>query len=405
MTCSSKGRWLRVPLAVLMAACGSERTTAPPIGTIEVSVVTVGVDPDPDGYSVSLDGNHHVDLPGDGSVTLDGIELGSHVVSLGGLASNCSAVETADVRLHGLSRDAEVAFEVSCQAAIRGRILFAAEGEDGQLRLHTILPDGSDMQRVSDFVLNPIAPLAHLSPDGTRIALTGTGDSGRATIFTMNADGSDVVRLTDLYFSRDPRWSPDGERLAFEGATSLAEWSDGSTDIYVVDADGSNLVNLSAHPTRDFQPAWSPDGEVIAFVSDRHEPPEDWRSFFTDWAIYLVDADGATEPSALTLGLPLRQYSPTWSPDPLRITFYVHPGTTDTPSGLYIMTRGTDEMARLSGCSEGYAPTWSPDGTQYVVVRVVPRQLCMTNEVEGPSILLTDPSYAAESPSWSQWHP
>lgn len=405
MTFGPKPRCWLSALLLGTVSCGEAPTAAPLLGAIDVSVLTTGADPDPDGYSVKLDGSDFARVPVNGSVTLDGIELGLHAVGLGGLASNCDAGETIDVSLHGLSREAEVTFEVSCRAAIRDRLLFAAEGEDDQWRLHTVLPDGSDLRRVSDFVLNPIAPLAHLSPDGTRIAATGTGDNGRAAIFIMDADGSNVRGFTDLYYSRDPRWSPDGGRLAFEGATSLEEWGGGWTDIYVIDTDGSNLLNLSQHPTRDFQPEWSPDGRTVAFVSDRHEPPDEWNSFFTDWAIYFVDSDGGAAPIAVTLALPLRQYSPTWNPDPDRITFYVHPGTQETPSGLYIMTLGTNEMTRLSGCAEGYAPTWSPDGTEYVVVNVVPAQLCMTSEGSTASVLITDPSYRTESPSWSQWHP
>ncbi len=60
-----------------------------------------------------------------------------------------------------------------------------------------------------------------------------------------------------------PVWSPDGTRLAFVLPTAYA------TDIYIVNADGTNFQNITNSPTYDFWPAWSPDGTKLAFVSDR----------------------------------------------------------------------------------------------------------------------------------------
>ncbi len=61
----------------------------------------------------------------------------------------------------------------------------------------------------------------------------------------------------------EPIWSPDGTRLAFVLSSAYA------TDIYMVNADGTNFQNLTNSPTYDFWPAWSPDGTKLAFVSDR----------------------------------------------------------------------------------------------------------------------------------------
>ena len=55
-------------------------------------------------------------------------------------------------------------------------------------------------------------------------------------------------------------------------------------DIYVIDTNGDNLLNLTNHPDRDWNPSWSPDGKRIAFVSNRT------RDFNPD--IYVMDADG-----------------------------------------------------------------------------------------------------------------
>jgi Tol biopolymer transport system component len=64
-----------------------------------------------------------------------------------------------------------------------------------------------------------------------------------------------------------PAWSPDGTRIAFMGGP------DGPTeyDIWVMNADGSNPVQLTDSPGPDWWPAWSPDGTRIAFASVRDD--------------------------------------------------------------------------------------------------------------------------------------
>jgi len=102
------------------------------------------------------------------------------------------------------------------------------------------------------------------SADGTRIAVAA-GRDGSAEIYVINADGSDMERLTNNSAADSwPTWSPDGARIAF------ASGRDGNTEIYVMNADGSDaerLTNDGDDGARE--PAWSPDGTEIAFTSER----------------------------------------------------------------------------------------------------------------------------------------
>jgi Tol biopolymer transport system component len=87
-------------------------------------------------------------------------------------------------------------------------------------------------------------------------------DGGRAPfareakeIFVVNADGSGLRNLTDNDGANDdPVWSPDGRAIAFTSDR------DGNVEIYVMEADGGNERNVSQNAADDFDPAWSPRG-------------------------------------------------------------------------------------------------------------------------------------------------
>ena len=174
---------------------------------------------------------------------------------------------------------------------------------------------------------------------------------GNSEIYTMNADGTNQTRLTyNDAIDEAPQWSPDGSKIAFQSMR------DGNWEIYIIDADGSNLMNLTDDSGNDRTPLWSPDGSKIAFQSDRGDPS-------LGYDIYIMNADGSG-PMDIT-HMEGIQGSHAWRPDGEKLLFQTW-GVNGRYCEIYTVNQdGTDKMiVGESGYGTGdYFLTWSHDGS------------------------------------------
>lgn len=150
-------------------------------------------------------------------------------------------------------------------------------------------PDGSNPHALTN--KDDIDP--SWSPDGSMISFASSR-SGARQLFVMNADGSDIRQVTDLNnMGGRNTWSPDGSRLAFYRGPK------GDRNIYVINVDGTGLVKLTDGGD-NLGPSWSPDGNWIVFTSFRDGNNE----------LYIIHPDG-TGLTRLT-NSPISDWQPRW---------------------------------------------------------------------------------------------
>ena len=160
------------------------------------------------------------------------------------------------------------------------------------------------------------------APDGARLAISLDRDSD-GDIFLMNADESGLDKITDDpgtdFF---PAWSPDGARITFMSDRA------GDLDIYVMDADGSNIVAVSQAEGAEWFPTWSPDGTRIAWFSGEFSGGD---SFFPIYMlqgdVYVANADGSDLRNVSNLDFEMMPgvnfIGLDWSPDGSQLVFGV----------------------------------------------------------------------------------
>ena len=209
---------------------------------------------------------------------------------------------------------------------------------DGDLEIFIMRADGTNVRQLTDSDGWDFWP--DWFPDGSRIAFTSLR-TGVPNVYIMNVDGSDQQALTDdpvlgcfqpdvspngkdvlamcspefepptiwrigvtdgamipltlpgPHEDLDPQWSPNGKRVVFSSSRS------GAPKLWLMDADGGNVTQLTTAPGRDFNPTFSPNGQQIAW----------WKFRFGQGDIFVMNADGSgqvniTNTAATTEGFP-----------------------------------------------------------------------------------------------------
>jgi hypothetical protein len=261
----------------------------------------------------------------------------------------------------GVRADEQQEFPPAMPAA--GRIVYTRQALD-EFDMFTSDPDGSNETRLSD--INESAAgedQPRWSPDGQRIAFSTFRD-GAATLHILDAHGG-VPRTVVVRdgMSGDAAWSPDGRCLVYNGGRAddemrfdLKVWCDDGSP------DGSRRTLTDTPEIDERDPDWSPDGTRIAFVALPHAPAPADR-----WTLHSVRSDGTDRRQVLALSDEHIRF-PRHDPSGERIGFIGN--RQNLPFGaLSTFDPLTGRRERLCELASD-AWTWSPDGSEILFANI-----------------------------------
>jgi Tol biopolymer transport system component len=241
-----------------------------------------------------------------------------------------------------------------------GRKIAFLSRRDGQQEIYVVNADGTGLRRLTNSPKGEFGPT--WSPDGQKIAFLRLLRQ-RGELYVMNADGSGERRLMPRNGKRPiwslpvgVAWSPDGRMLAFS-----MNW-----DLYVINAGGGGLRNLTHSPANDYFHTWLPGGRIV-FSSDRGGT----SARAVDNQLYLMNADGSG----------LRNLSREWGPGqwgwPIPVVALSPSGEQvifasgpNNNGSLYVMNAdGSGRRKLVDRMKTDVSSVWSPDGRRIAFLK------------------------------------
>jgi TolB protein len=235
-------------------------------------------------------------------------------------------------------------------ASLAGTKIVFVSNRTGAKEIWAMDYDGANQRPITKY--GSISTTPAVSPDGTKVAFTSyvrsqpeilihsLETSRRLPFFNQNAS-----------MNATPSFTPDGRQIVF--SSTLAG---GYAQIYIADANGSNLKRLTHSRFVEVEPKVNPKtGNEVVFVSGRSGPQQ----------IYKMNIEG-TDIVRLTTGEG-EASNPGWNPDGQHIAFSWTRGFEPGNFNVFVMNVATREYVQLThGQGRNENPTWAPDGRHLV---------------------------------------
>jgi Tol biopolymer transport system component/tRNA A-37 threonylcarbamoyl transferase component Bud32 len=180
--------------------------------------------------------------------------------------------------------------------------------------------------------------------------------AGPRNLWTLALDSSAPPRQLTQFQSSSvthAALSPDGSRIAY------ASMETGNSEIWTMNADGSNPFQVTHDPAADYWPAWTADGKWLAFGSARTSPQQLWKVPSTGGTAVQLTKEGGTRGD--------------WSPADDRIVY-----SAESPGGGALKVAAFDGNVLLRipyADAAGALPVWSPDGRRFSAIHREGREL------------------------------
>jgi len=402
-------------------------------GVIEVTTVTSGVDLDPNGYRVSLDGGQDQPVGVNAVLRLSGVGGGDHLVYLGDAAPNCQVSgdnpRTLTVAVGGLTRDtARTSFVVTCESATgtAARIITATSGADAD-------PDGYGMgvdcyydcyynyhyetMSPNDMVVLAAVPSGShtFQIDGVAPNCTVSGENPRTVhvaggattdiVFTVGCTAFGRIQVTTSTTGVD--LDANGYRITANGATSNIAANETVTlsglvaGSYTVSLSGVSLNCTVTTPHPVVVSVTSGTTVTVAFGTACTAATQLAFAMNTSTGFEIHTVGSNDGPIIRLTNNTVYEDAPDWSPDGLQLAFR---SDRDGNREIYVMDASGAGQTRLTNdAASDYRPTWSPDGTKiaFVTDRNGNAEIYVMNANGTGVQRLTNHSATDDDPAWS----
>jgi len=217
----------------------------------------------------------------------------------------------------------------------------------------------------------------------SRIAFAGKRD-GKRNVYVCDADGANMMQIThDNVICRCIEWSPDMSKIIYTGYLSSY------ADVYTINMSNNSRRKVSSYPGINVGAVYSPDGNRIAIVLSKDGNPD----------LYLMDASGGN-PRRIVRTPFAAEASPSWSPDGEQIVFVSD--KSGSPHLYIVGSDGGDPKRITWKGNEDVSPDWGANGKiVYTSRRQGKYQVCIYDPSTKKEEQLTGDWADHEDPSWA----
>lgn len=330
------------------------------LGSLHIVTSTEGRVLDPDGYSVTVDGDVEEALGIDDEVTLP-LKPGTHTITLQAQAANCAPrglpEATATVPF-GDTKD--VTFELVC---FGDPIVFERERNSDGRDLWVVDANGGPEVRVTDDPVNLDYSGLSISgsawnPGRTHVVFQSAPVSSFTDydIYVLALNKSEMFHLHEDGTQVQPQWSPDGSRILF------GDFGPGRfADIFVADPQLTEVTNITQSAVWENAATWSPDGSRILAVADPASGPPSGAL-----VVFNADGSGRVDLSEIIGGhdAGVNDQDPRWSPDGSKIAFLRY-REENLEGDIWVADADGSNAVRLTDTPNDrkFELLWSPDGS------------------------------------------
>jgi len=235
-----------------------------------------------------------------------------------------------------------------------GKSIVFESNRDGNWEIYTVNIDNSGLKRITENEADDRRPSWH--PDSKNI-LFESNRGGRNELYTINLLSNKTQKIEIKNFEKEimfAKFSPDGKKIAF--SSDLSENGSANFNIFIVDASGNNLKQITYDSTRSLYPEWSKDGKKIYFFSRR-----DTENKVDE--IYSINLSN-NQTDRIT-NWPTHNFAPALSPDQKYLVCAT--SIENSRPELFIVDLDSKLMNQITSNDYGNTePDWSSDGNSIV---------------------------------------